>query len=336
MCTSHPIHGDSLTLDACTAGLTQYRRALEAGTLPASDAPDCLLRLGLLHPLSNDPGMLVPVSPDAAAAALIRPIDRLVLEQQWKAADVRTTLNCFDAVYSEARTQERFQLKVITGAADISAALDSAVRACSQDLLTVQPGGGRDPDLLGEALDRDLAVLSGGVRQRTIYQHSVRAHRPTLAYIEQVTAAGAEIRTIPEVVDRLIICDETVAYIPTGESRAIEALEIRHPALIRFLRGSFEQQWEAARTIETEASVLASPDVASDTEASIAALLVTGHTDESISRRLGMGRRTVALHVRKLSDRFASNSRAQLGYQIARSRFLSVDVPTPPGPGDPE
>lgn len=48
-----------------------------------------------------------------------------------------------------------------------------------------------------------------------------------------------------------------------------------------------------------------------------------GETDESIARRLGMSRRSVAEHVRRVSERLGSNSRAQLGYLVATSGLLS-------------
>ncbi|MFF5703100.1 LuxR C-terminal-related transcriptional regulator [Streptomyces sp. NPDC012794] len=54
-------------------------------------------------------------------------------------------------------------------------------------------------------------------------------------------------------------------------------------------------------------------------------LLVAGHTDEAIARRLGTSRRTVAAHVSRIAATLQSRSRAQLGYLIATSGLLPAD-----------
>lgn len=54
----------------------------------------------------------------------------------------------------------------------------------------------------------------------------------------------------------------------------------------------------------------------------IAQLLIEGHVDEAIARRLGMNVRTCRAHIAKLATTLGSGSRAQLGYLIARSGIL--------------
>ncbi|MEU2837587.1 LuxR C-terminal-related transcriptional regulator [Streptomyces sp. NPDC007076] len=61
---------------------------------------------------------------------------------------------------------------------------------------------------------------------------------------------------------------------------------------------------------------LRTPVVTSDPQRTILQAVVGGETDESIARRLGMSRRSVAEHVRRVSERLGSNSRAQLGCLI--------------------
>ncbi|GAA2415917.1 hypothetical protein GCM10010433_13660 [Streptomyces pulveraceus] len=66
------------------------------------------------------------------------------------------------------------------------------------------------------------------------------------------------------------------------------------------------------------------PVVTSDLQRTILQAVVGGETDESIARRLGMSRRSVAEHVRRVSERLGSNSRAQLGYLVATSGLLEA------------
>ncbi|WP_152627392.1 LuxR family transcriptional regulator [Streptacidiphilus melanogenes] len=311
--------------EICPEGLRCYEYSLKSGSIAVSAAPDCLLRLQMLQPLPGDPGILVPIPPDAAGAALVQAIEQAVLDRQAEIAGIRTAMGLYESVYSRARSQEDIPFTLLTGDAAIGAALSHAVGACTDELLTVQPGGGRPTKYLEDAIERDLVILGRGVRQRTLYQHSVRAHAPTLAYVEKVTEAGAEVRTVPEIYDRLIICDESVAFIPTSDNRAAAALEIRQPALIRFLRGHFDRQWEEARPFGPIDRQVRSEAVVEDVQLNIARLLVHGFTDEAIARRLGLSRRTVATRVSQLSQQLGgSSSRAQLGYLIALQGILDT------------
>ncbi|MGR8009336.1 LuxR C-terminal-related transcriptional regulator [Streptomyces hypolithicus] len=222
-------------------------------------------------------------------------------------------------------------VRVISGAGVISATLSSAVLSCQEELLTAQPGGGRPRDLLEKALASDLAALGRGVRQRTIYQHTVRSHSPTLSYVEQVCEAGAEVRTLDEVFDRLIVCDRKIAFVPDpGEERRQVAVAIEHPGLIRYLVGLFDHSWERAHPLPHNPGEHRPPLLTDETRRAILQLMVNGYTDESIAGRLGMSTRTVASHVRKASELLGSRSRAQLAYLIARTGILDDDLPEPP------
>ncbi|MER6103869.1 LuxR C-terminal-related transcriptional regulator [Streptomyces sp. NPDC001832] len=224
--------------------------------------------------------------------------------------------------YAGARGDRQEAVTLLTGGSLISSALEAAVAACSEELMTAQPGGGREPHLLAEARERDVRLLSRSVRQRTIYQHTVRSHPATMSYIEEVAEAGAQVRTLTEVFERMIICDRKVAFIPVSEERSIAALRITHPGLVRFLAQFFENAWDRAVPVVPRAAPVRSPEITSDIQRAILRAIVSGETDDCIARRLGMSRRSVAEHVRKVSQQLASSSRAQLGYLLATSSLL--------------
>ncbi|MFG3496183.1 LuxR C-terminal-related transcriptional regulator [Streptomyces sp. NPDC047928] len=309
----------------CAEGLSCYRDAVIHGSVPAETAPDCLHRLGLLAPSPSDPASLVPVSADVALAELTRPLEESLRDQQSRLQSLISLFVPIQAAYTAAKHEQRGSLTTITGDELISATLDHAVRSCREELLTMQPGGGREPELLDEALRRDLVILSGGVRQRTLYQHSIRAHPPTLRYVERVTTMGAEVRTLDQLIDRLIICDRRVAYVPGVGERRVSALEIKHPAVIQFLVKSFENSWDRALPVRSTQAKEAGPAVSEEIQQAILRLLVSGHTDDSIARRLGMSRRTVAGHVSRISTMLGSSSRAQLGFLIATKGLLGPE-----------
>ncbi|MFJ4919695.1 LuxR C-terminal-related transcriptional regulator [Streptomyces sp. NPDC088725] len=267
------------------------------------------------------PGLVMPASPETASFATLGPMEEALVEHQRSLRSTRSALSAFETLYTDVQRVEQPVFTRLLGAAVIRQAIEAAVANCREELLTMQPGGSRPPRSLDEALPPVLKLLRRGVRQRTVYQHTVRSDPATLAYIEQVTRAGAEVRTLAEIVDRVIICDRTVAFIPFSEERHL-ALRVQHPALIRFLGRCFEDAWARSVPVGPAGEPPRSPVITSDLQRTILLAVVNGETDASIARRIGMSRRSVAEHMRRVSEQLGSNSRAQLGYLLATSGLL--------------
>ncbi|MFF6773452.1 helix-turn-helix transcriptional regulator [Streptomyces sp. NPDC012637] len=235
-------------------------------------------------------------------------------------------------MYTEARQSGPQYSTVLRGAGQIAETIDVAVGLCKAELLTAQPGGRRPPEILETVVRRNLELLSRGVSQRTLYQHAVWNHPPTADYIRTVAEAGGSIRTVDEMFDRVIICDRTVAFIPTLSDSPDEALEVRDPHVVRYLANVFEYAWARGTPVDPAAGKR--PEiVVSELEQSIVRFLVAGHTEEKIARGLGISRRTVAEYISRISRRLGSVSRAQLGYLIATKGLLpdpENERPCPP------
>ncbi|MFD5873455.1 LuxR C-terminal-related transcriptional regulator [Streptomyces sp. NPDC060322] len=322
MCTEQDQAGITRLPELCEDGLERYRDVLAVGGVTTDRVPGCLLDLGLLRALPDNPGSLTPIPPDLAAASLSRPIKQAITEYQDTLTAIRTTMARAEVVYEEARQDGGTSIQVLSGESVIAAALAEAVESCCEELLTAQPNGGRSVELLAEALPRDLALAARGVKQRTLYQHTVRAHGPTLSYIERVVSAGAEVRTLDEVFDRLIVCDSRTAFIPGPHDRRQSALLIRHPSVIEYLVKGFEQAWSRAAAVGEAPSRLRPPPLTDETRRAVLRLMVEGYTDEAIAGRLGISRRTVGTHVQRTSEVLGSRSRAQLAYLIAQTNLL--------------
>lgn len=212
-------------------------------------------------------------------------------------------------------------ITVLEGLNRINTTLDQVTADCTEELLTVQPGSGRQPHILEKALRRVEPLIDRGVRMRTLYQHTARHHPATLSYMEQVGPSGVEVRTLEEIIDRLIIVDRKVAFIPASSDR-LSALELRHKGIVEYLVGVFEQFWLHGIPWEEQISYGPQLDGITGVQRSIAKLLVEGHVDEAIARRLGMNVRTCRAHIAKLGSALGSGSRTQLGYLIAQSGIL--------------
>ncbi len=206
-------------------------------------------------------------------------------------------------------------IRVLDGLSRIQAAMDDATEACTGEVLTVQPGGIRREPELTEGLHRALALRSRGVRMRDLYTHVARHGQGLLNYLELMGDA-VEARTLDEVVDRLILFDRTVAFIPANADHTM-ALELRHPALIEYFVTVFDRLWRLAIPVAA-----ALPDTGiegiSHREQSIAALLADGHQDAVIAERLGISVRTCRAHIARLSETLGAASRTQLGVRIAQ------------------
>ncbi|MEU8700589.1 LuxR C-terminal-related transcriptional regulator [Streptomyces sp. NPDC048680] len=312
---------DSAPRQPCESALAAYRRALVAGCLPAHEVAGCLRDLHLMVADRRSPGFMIPVPPETAAHAALAPLQEAILDRRRTLRATRAALSVFEALYADVHRTEQPALTRLSGEAVISRALDAAVDGCREQVRTAHPGGGRPALVLQEALIRDLGNLRRGIRQRTIYQHTVRSDRTTLAYVEQVTAAGAEIRTLAEVVDRVIVFDGDLAFVPFSDDPH-HALRIQHPSLVRFLARGFDEAWARSVPVRPERAPLRTPVVTSDLQRAILRAVVNGETDASIARRIGMSRRSVAEHMRKVSEQLGSTSRAQLGYLVATSGLL--------------
>ncbi|MEE1834979.1 helix-turn-helix transcriptional regulator [Streptomyces sp. SP17KL33] len=315
-------HPHSVT-ELCEEGGRLYANALRVGRIARADVESapCLVEFALLHPDPDDIGWLRPVAPLVALAQRLTPLEREISERRRLSIELSDAFEPFMALTAQG-TAPTHSITVLEGLDRINTALDLATAECQTEMLTVQPSGRRRPEQrLIEGLERDRPLIERGVRLRTLYQHTARYSPERLAYIDQIGDGKVEIRTIDELVERLIICDESVAFIPVRDDRQV-ALELRHPGLVRYLVKVFEFMWSRAVPLSAGAPYETASDGITDIQHSIAKLLVEGHVDEAIARRLGMNVRTCRAHIAKLATALGSGSRAQLGYLIAQSGIL--------------
>ncbi|WMX46267.1 helix-turn-helix transcriptional regulator [Streptomyces roseicoloratus] len=316
--------------ELCDVAKELYAQALRTGRLARAeaDAAPCLTELVLLRPTPDDADWLYPVPPSVALNQLIHPIEQEIQTRRQHAIALADAFEPFMAM-SPRESSTGSAITVLEGLGAINATLDQVISACTEELLTIQPGSGRRPDTLEQALRRMEPLLDRGVRMRTLYQHTARHHPATLAYVERVAPYGLELRTLEEIIDRLIIVDRKVAFVPARSDRQV-ALELRHEGLVQYLVGVFDQFWLHAVPWDEEVpSYTPSVDGIGGVQRSIAKLLVEGHVDEAIARRLGMNVRTCRAHIAKLAAALGSGSRAQLGYLIAQSGILEQDQDEP-------
>ncbi|MER6688631.1 helix-turn-helix transcriptional regulator [Streptomyces minutiscleroticus] len=312
---AHPHGADRL----CEAGNRVYSRAVRRGRIPRQDAKavPCLVDLGLLHPDPDDMERLVPTAPQEVMTRLLHEMHEQVTTAQSRMGAAVSAFEWYARLGPPARTSAQgAAIRVLDGLPRIQAAVDAATDACRAEVLTVQPGGIRREDELSEGLHRALALRRRGVRMRDLYTHVARHGQGLLNYME-LMGDSVEARTLDEVVERLMLFDRTVAFIPANADRTV-ALELRHPALVEYLVTVFERLWRLAVPL---AAPLPDTGIEGIThrERAIAALLAEGHQDAVVAERLGISVRTCRAHIARLSETLGAASRTQLGVRIAQA-----------------
>jgi hypothetical protein len=292
-----------------------------ADEAPERSAFDLLVRLNLVR-LEDDTWQVA--EPATAQSQIVAPLSseaaRLLAESarwsqafqslnhSWRAAPHGTDTGPITYLYREA----------------IDPYLDTLINDCQEELLTAQPQVMRDAGMMAAASVRDAAALERGISMRTLYQHSARRSTASQRYVSIVTPLGAEVRTLDEFFDRMILIDRTVAVIPGADGPAA-AVVVRDPAVVRFLVDTFERAWERARPFTTSDETTVR-QIAEEQRSMTIRMLIEGHSDANSARRMGVSPRTYAGYVADLRAEYNAATRFQLGYTMGRLGIAGTEA----------
>jgi hypothetical protein len=303
-----------------------YEEICAKGGIAASDyriaengelrrAFDLLVEMGLVIFDSEQDGW-APEDPTSVQSRVVSPLSQeaaklLSESSQWSSAFSSLAQTWRRAPQSSARGPFTYLRD-----SAIDSFLEQIVAECEEEMLTAQPQAGRDPRFLAMAALRDIELLERGAMMRTLYQHSARRSSVTHKYVAAVSARGAEVRTLDEFFNRMIVVDRRVAVIPNQEDLSV-AVAIREPAVVAYLVDVFERSWERARAFTNRETSLMK-DIAAEQRAMTMRMLIEGHSDPVSAKRLGVSPRTYAGYVADLKTEYDAETRFQLGYVMGR------------------
>ncbi|WP_196218161.1 LuxR C-terminal-related transcriptional regulator [Streptomyces blattellae] len=258
--------------------------------------------------------------PEGALRSIAERLDALSRLTTDHLIDINSTKKSMSASISEES-----HIEYLHGLDAISSAIDDALTGAQQEILTAQPDGPRPGQVLDNALESVRPHIEAGVTMRTLYQHTTRFDEATKNYVRTVTDYGVKVRTLAEFFDRLIIIDDSVAFISANESRTV-GLAIREPAIVRFLKDTFERSWDRAKSFPFVPlhAAKAADDVIPSLRESISRLLIGGYSDKLIARRLGISERSLQGHIAAMKQQLGANTRLQLGYLLGRDETTLV------------
>jgi len=284
-------------------------------------ALELLVALNLLvHDKTN--GIYLPVDPSTVQSHVVVPMSQRGADLLTESSEWARALAGLSQAWRRSPGALRGPITEFHARA-IGGFISGVVAEAEQELLTAQPQAGRERASLEAATERDVAALDRGVKMRTLYQHTARRHGMTRRYVAEVTALGAEVRTLDEFFNRMIVVDRRLAIIPGAGSDNV-AIAVQEPAVVAYLVDVFERAWERGRPFGN-ADRRMMEDIAREQRAMTIRLLIEGHSDPASAKRLGVSTRTYAHYVAGLKAEFDVETRFQLGYAMGQTGVSGLE-----------
>ncbi|MFF5019726.1 LuxR C-terminal-related transcriptional regulator [Streptomyces sp. NPDC001165] len=310
------------------------------------EAVRALEKLRLFVPSQHTQSGWFAVSPETAEYQVMRAASTralAALDETARAQEVIAALRADIPHIQESASHSQIQL--VTGAANVAAALEDAAHGARRRVLSMHPGRPLPATAIAAGLERDRQVLSRGVEVRTIHIASSAAVPHMASYLLRLSDIGAQVRTLHTLPLRLIIVDHHLAFAPapqapaTGQSDTSAVLLIKDPHVVRILELIYEHCWEQALQLRTPEETFRGDVDGTDQgwrptsrHQELLRLMAAGSTDDAISRKLGVSERTVRRLVAELLAQLGAESRFQAGVNAVRSGWL-VDAEPESGGG---
>ena len=289
---------------------------------------ELLVEVGLVV-RSDDGAFWRAVDPATVQARVVAPLGQQGAELIAESAHWAQAFGTLSHAWRRSPSAVGGPFAEIRGGTTIRTFLESLVSDAEEELLFAQPQDRRGVKQLAEVVAREIALLRRGVRMRTLYQHAARRGSDTRKYVAAVSAEGAEVRTLDEFFNRLIVVDRRTAVIPSHEGLDA-AMVISEPSMVLYLVDMFERHWERARPFTSSETSLMR-DIAAEQRAMTIRMLLEGRADPAGAKRLGVSPRTYAGYVADLKNEFEVETRFQLGYAMGKLGISGRESdPTPP------
>ncbi len=303
-----------------------YEEIVTSGGLDAADtriakggelhaAFELLAEVGLVVK-SDDGTIWRAVDPAAVQARVVAPLGQQGAELIAESAHWAQSFNALSQTWRRSPSAVGAPFAEIRGLPTINNYLAALAGDVRDELLTAQPQYRRGIKRLSQAGAQEIEALKRGVRVRTLYQHGARRGADTRRYVAAVTAAGAEVRTLDEFFNRLLVFDRRIAVIPSHEGLDV-AMVLSEPSTVVYLVDMFERHWERARPFTSSETSLMR-DIAAEQRAMTIRMLLEGRADPAGAKRLGVSPRTYAAYVADLKSEFEVETRFQLGYEMGK------------------
>ncbi|MGW0709658.1 LuxR C-terminal-related transcriptional regulator [Streptomyces sp. NPDC002643] len=283
-------------------------------------AVDRLAGLSLLSPVTET--TFLPMNPDTVLGPALRRREAQLDAARADLTSRQATVAELTADYVALGLRNTGGAEHLVGVDAVRTRLEQLSRDAVQEVCTFTPGGAVSAAGRESARPLDQECFERGVRMRSVYLDSVRNDPGTSEYATWLTSMGGQVRTVPAVPMRMIICDREVAVVPVNaEDSRQGALVVRYQGVVRALAELFELVWAQGVPLGEEGRP-APGNEASERDRVLLKLLSEGMTDQGIARKLGLSVRTIRRLMSDLMKRLDAQSRFEAGAEAVRRGWL--------------
>ncbi|OLR92849.1 hypothetical protein [Actinokineospora bangkokensis] len=297
--------------------------AVLAGTDEAGvrEAVTGLLAFGVVEVAAGAPSGVVAGDPEVALGELIERLEYETLCRQRSIGGTRAELAGLATLRRGRVGRVGVDVEHLEEPEQVRERLAELCFFTRSTVYAVQPARQASTEARDAASKLDQRSLQRGVDMRIIYDSVLLGDARNRERLRARVAAGARVRVRPGPLRRLIVLDEQVAVLPADPADpAGGALVVRQPGLVRELAARFTQLWEGAG--ELEESTPDPEDEVCEGDRVVLELLLEGHTDEIIARRVGVSVRHLRRRIARLLERLGATSRFQAGAAAARRGWI--------------
>jgi DNA-binding CsgD family transcriptional regulator len=292
--------------------------------LPEQDvkaAVDRLADLSLLSPVTDT--TFLPMNPETVFSPALRRREAELDTERAHLTRQQATVAELTAEYTALGLRHTGGAEHLVGVDAVRTRLEQLSRDAVHEVCTFTPGGAVSAAGLESARPLDKESFDRGVRMRSVYLDSVRNDYATSEYATWLTSMGGQVRTVPALPMRMIICDREVAVVPVNaEDSRQGALVVRYHGVVRALAELFELVWAQGVPLGEASRPPAAENEASERDRVLLKLLSEGLTDQGIARKLGLSVRTIRRLMSDLMKRLDAQSRFEAGAEAVRRGWL--------------
>ncbi|MFE4373375.1 hypothetical protein ACFRMN_35105 [Streptomyces sp. NPDC056835] len=299
-------------------------RIIASGGDPGDRPVGRLVGAGLVSPNPYTAGAWIPHDPRGVASRLLAAYQKdltRAVERMGHIPDLEALHVHFDPHRWYGGPGSEF----LGSPAEMNARVGEIVGNASQELCTAQPGapGERDPEIVRVGVARNVAALGRGAEVMTLYTALAYDDEQTRASVEEIIAAGGQVRVSRDSFQRMIIVDGKDLFVDNlvVEGAAVNSgWHVVDRAAVTSMRETFRIAWE--RSTRRQDLRPAPSSGLSERQEAILRQLDAGVAQQAVGPRIGLSERTVAKELATVKIAIGANTLQQVMAWWGRSQGM--------------